>query len=126
MGSNLDRVATAAMAAGALLAWCLAQPGLRQRLCQRVLPQSGRPVQQPGMTALAQQYRSLLRQPGRQQCQASFLYDRQGPAPVRAATMMASQPRRTITLVICCQTLWRCCAASMRTKRCGAWAARSA
>ena len=46
--------------------------------------------------------------------------------PPLAATMMASQPRRTMALVICCHTLCRSLLASMRTKRCGAWAARCA
>ena len=37
--------------------------------------------------------------------------------PPFAATMMASQPRRTKTLVSCCHTWWRPCAASRRAKR---------
>ena len=49
----------------AVRAGLLAQPGGRQRQCQFVLPEAGRPLQQPSMAALPQQIGQRRRQPGR-------------------------------------------------------------
>lgn len=121
MGAYIDGVAAAAVAAGALLRWCIAQPCADQLQPQGVLPQARRPLQQPRMAALGQQAGALCGDPGRQR-HGGFAHC--GPPCV--ATMMASQPLRTNTLVSCCHTRWRSCAASRRAKRWGAAAARSA
>ena len=125
MGAHVDGVAAAAVAAGPLGRRRLAQPGAHQRQRQRVLAQAGRPLQQPGVAALGQQARALPGDPGGVGLGRLW----QGlahAAPACPPTMMASQPRRTMTCVICCQTACRLALESMRAKRWGAAAARAA
>ena len=55
MGAHIDRVAAAADATRALPGCCVAQPGARHLQRQTVLPQPGRPGQQPRVAALRQQ-----------------------------------------------------------------------
>ena len=102
MGMHIDGMAAAALATGAQRRRLLAKPGPRQRQCQIVLPQSGGPGQQPGMTALRQQGPALLSHPGRS-CTVAH----------------ASQPLPCTERNTCSQTASREASASMRAKRQG-------
>ena len=55
MGSNLDRMATLALSAGALRATVFTQPGAHQLEAKPVLPHARRAVQQKGVAALLEQ-----------------------------------------------------------------------
>ena len=105
MGAHVQRVATLAVAAGAVGAGLITQPSRRQTQRQFILAQPGWPSQKPGMAALRQQLRGLSPDPGRR----------------RGAQV--SHPRCCTARRSACQTCSRGRLASILVKRAGsaAW-----
>ena len=106
MGAHVQRVATLAVAAGAVGAGLITQPSRRQTQRQFILAQPGWPSQKPGMAALRQQLRGL------------------SPDPGRRSGAQVSHPRWCTASRSACQTCSRGRLASILVKRAGSAACR--